>query len=188
MACILTLMVSACTTSNKPQISPSYILVDTLAANKKTFPKQHWEKISSPDNLGWNQKKLSSATRWWKLSGSAAGVAVHNGRIIHTWGDVSRKYRAHSIRKTFLESLYGIYYDKNKINLDATLAQLNIDDIYSLTKTEKSATVKQLLKGRSGVYHSAAYEVDLKEALTSLESTITTTIGISTHNWLFLKK
>jgi CubicO group peptidase (beta-lactamase class C family) len=74
---------------------------------------------------------------------------------------VARKYRVHSIRKPFLSALIGIYAGRGKINLDATLAELGIDDIPpSLTPEEKKATVRDLLKSRSGVYHEAAAETE----------------------------
>jgi CubicO group peptidase (beta-lactamase class C family) len=58
-----------------------------------------------------------------------------------------------------LSALYGIYCGRGKINLGATLEELNIDDNPpSLSKEEKTATVSDLLKSRSGVYHEAAAE------------------------------
>jgi CubicO group peptidase (beta-lactamase class C family) len=43
-------------------------------------------------------------------------------------------------------------------DLDATLAELDIDDITPLTATERSATVRHLLQARSGVFLPAASE------------------------------
>src|SRR5205807_954256 len=45
-----------------------------------------------------------------------------------------------------------------QIQLSKTLADLGIDDRSPLTAVEKSATVSDLLKARSGVYHPALYE------------------------------
>jgi CubicO group peptidase (beta-lactamase class C family) len=64
----------------------------------------------------------------------------------------------HSVRKSLLSALYGIHVDEGTINLDKTLEELNIDDQFSLTKEEKQAVIRDLLKSRSGVYHPAAYE------------------------------
>jgi CubicO group peptidase (beta-lactamase class C family) len=59
-----------------------------------------------------------------------------------------------------LNALYGIHVNRGHIDLDATLEELNIDDIPpSLTKEESQARVSDLLKSRSGVYHEAAAEV-----------------------------
>jgi CubicO group peptidase (beta-lactamase class C family) len=64
-----------------------------------------------------------------------------------------------------LSALYGIHVLLGNINLDATLEILGIDDISpSLTNEEKQATVRDLLKSRSGVYHEAAAETqEMKE-------------------------
>jgi CubicO group peptidase (beta-lactamase class C family) len=42
------------------------------------------------------------------------------------------------------------------INLNKTLEELNINDKLGLSKTEKSATIKDLLMARSGIYHPAS--------------------------------
>jgi len=156
---ICCILISSCSTTPKePRIAPQYDIVDTEKGSAPTFPNQHWQKVLSPEKMGWNTKKLDSLVGWASLSGSAAGVVVHKGRIITTWGDITHKYKCHSIRKTFLEALYGIYHEKGEINLDATMAELGIDDIDPLSDSEKKATVRQLLQGRSGIYHEAAYE------------------------------
>jgi CubicO group peptidase (beta-lactamase class C family) len=53
--------------------------------------------------------------------------------------------------------MYGIALDSGLLRLDATLADLGIDDLHPLTGAEKRATVRHLLQARSGVYHAAAY-------------------------------
>jgi CubicO group peptidase (beta-lactamase class C family) len=86
-------------------------------------------------------------------------VAVYDGKVFVSWGEVATKYSCHSIRKCLLSGLYGIHVDRGNIALDKTLAALNIDDIpLSLTDAEKQATVRDLIMSRSGVYHEAAAE------------------------------
>lgn len=51
------------------------------------------------------------------------------------------------------------------IDLNKTLADLGIDDTSALTATEKTATVRQLLQARSGVYHPAAYGMAVMKEL-----------------------
>lgn len=63
----------------------------------------------------------------------------------------------HSIRKTLMEALYGIYHEKGVINLDATMTELGIDDIDPLSDKEKTATIRHLLEGRSGIYHEPSW-------------------------------
>jgi CubicO group peptidase (beta-lactamase class C family) len=63
------------------------------------------------------------------------------------------------MRKSLLSALIGTEVAKGTMRLDATMAELGIDDLApSLTDEEKKATVADLLTARSGVYHPAAYE------------------------------
>jgi CubicO group peptidase (beta-lactamase class C family) len=121
-------------------------------------PGRHWQMYETPEQAGWSAAKLAEAESLYARSGAAAVVVVYDGRILAAWGEVSRRFMCHSVRKSFLSALYGVYVDRGMIDLDATLSDLGIDDISPLTDAEKQATVRELLKARSGVYHSAAYE------------------------------
>ena len=57
-----------------------------------------------------------------------------------------------SCRKSILAILYGLY----PININKTLEQLEIDDKLGLSDIEKTATIKDLLMARSGIYHPAS--------------------------------
>jgi CubicO group peptidase (beta-lactamase class C family) len=112
-----------------------------------------------PEDVGWSSQKLAQITPQIEQSGYAAMMAVYDGKVFYTWGNLSYNYFCHSIRKPFLSALYGIHVAEGNINLDATIGQLNIDDIPPvLTEAEKQATVRDLLKSRSGIYHEAAAE------------------------------
>ena len=52
--------------------------------------------------------------------------------------------------------MYGKYVSNGKIDLNATLAELGIDDVNSLTESEKQATIDQIINARSGIYLPAA--------------------------------
>jgi len=113
----------------------------------------------APEAAGWSSQKLEEAKSFAEKINSAAVMMLSDGKVLISWGNVAKKYRVHSIRKPFLSALIGIYVGRGKINLDATLEVLGIDDIPpALTKEEKQATVRDLLKSRSGVYHEAAAE------------------------------
>jgi len=113
----------------------------------------------TPEEVGWSFAALEEARELAEQNGYAAVMALYDGKVFFTMGDISRNYWCHSIRKPFLSALYGIHVAKGHLNLDATLEDLNIDDIPpSLTSEEKQATVRDLLKSRSGVYHPAAAE------------------------------
>jgi len=113
----------------------------------------------APEDVGWSSQKLEEAKAFAEKINSAAVMVLCDGKVFISWGNVEKKYKIHSIRKPLLSALYGIYWGRGKISLNATLKELNIDDIPpSLTEEEKMATVSDLLKSRSGVYHEAAAE------------------------------
>jgi CubicO group peptidase (beta-lactamase class C family) len=86
-------------------------------------------------------------------------MIVVDGVVLDEWGETARKYNIHSIRKSFMSALYGIHVGAGTIDLSKTMAELDIDDNEpSLGDVEKTATVRQLLKARSGIYHPALYE------------------------------
>jgi CubicO group peptidase (beta-lactamase class C family) len=119
-----------------------------------------------PEEVGWSREKLETAEQLAEQSGYAAVMALHDGKVFFSWGNVDRNYLCHSIRKPFLSALVGMHVGSGAIDLDATMEELNIDDIPpSLTTQEKQATVRHLLMSRSGVYHEAAAESDAMIAL-----------------------
>ncbi len=107
---------------------------------------------------GWSQEKLKLADAYASAAKSDAYLVVHQGRLVHAYGDISKPMNLASIRKSVLSVLYGIYVDRGTIDLNQTLAELDITDKGGLSDVERSATVRQLMQARSGVYHDAAYE------------------------------
>lgn len=116
-----------------------------------------WLQYSEPESAGFSAAKLLEAKEFADSARSAAVMVVHDGHVVAAWGDVERKFPVHSIRKSVVGALYGMALNRGLVRLDATLAQLGIDDIYLLSDREKRATVGDLLAARSGVYHPAAY-------------------------------
>jgi len=113
----------------------------------------------SPEDVGYSSAELEEARHFAEQSGYAAVMALCDGKVFFHWGEITRNYWCHSIRKPFLSALYGIHVEQGHIDPEATLEQLNIDDIPpTLTDEEKQATVRDLLQSRSGVYHEAAAE------------------------------
>jgi len=117
-----------------------------------------FEKIT-PEKAGFSSERLSEVTDYLDKIGSAAFLALHDGKELLSWGHVDRKYWCHSIRKALLNSLYGIYVGRGRIDLNKTIAELDIDDLPpGLTEEEKQARVVDLIRARSGIYHPAAAE------------------------------
>lgn len=121
----------------------------------------HSLETVNPEDIGYSSAKLDAVKQIAESSSFDAMMALYDGKVFFSWGKVTENYNLHSIRKPLLGSLYGIHVAEGNINLDATLEELNIDDIPpSLTNAEKQATVRDLIKSRSGVYHVAAAELD----------------------------
>ena len=93
-------------------------------------------------------------------------MVVKHGRVVYSYGDVSRTEGSYiaSVRKSFLSILFGIYEARGKIDLAATLADLDVDDVESLTEEEKQATLHDVLSARSGIYHPASNASGVTEA------------------------
>jgi CubicO group peptidase (beta-lactamase class C family) len=128
------------------------------------YPGETWQWAESPEELGWSSEKLAEAWVFAERLDSAAVMIVHRGIVVGAWGDVERNYMCHSVRKSLLSGLYGIYVAEGKIDLSNTLGELGIRDYVRLTAVEKQATVADLLKARSGVYIPAAGEADNMKA------------------------
>jgi len=134
------------------------MVIFVWSAGIEAAPGEAWTSYTVPAEAGFDPAKLAAARAYAKSIGSAAYVLVHNGIIVDTYGDVSRRYMCHSVRKSFLSALYGIHATDGGVNVDQTLEELGIDDKNELTPEERQATLRHLLKARSGVYHPAAYE------------------------------
>jgi CubicO group peptidase (beta-lactamase class C family) len=80
---------------------------------------------------------------------------------VDDWGATTQRFNVHSIRKSFLSALIGKEVEAGRIHLGDSLEKLGIDDNEPrLTPAEKQATVADLLKARSGIYHAALYETE----------------------------
>ena len=135
----------------------SVLLLTNAVAAAGYYPGTTWEAIS-PEEAGFDAGKLATARQYATTLDSISGMVLYDGKVLLEWGDTKRKGDMHSVRKSFMSALCGIYANEGRVNLNATLAQLGIDDKGGLTDQEKQAKVIDLLKACSGVYHEAAYE------------------------------
>ncbi|MEE2947680.1 MAG: serine hydrolase [Verrucomicrobiota bacterium] len=128
-------------------------------AQAKVFPGSQWARWPTPEAAGWSSAKLDAAQEHAAMFKTAAVMIVQGGMIVDEWGETRRPFKCHSMRKSILSALYGPHVVSGKIKRTSTLGELGIDDnAPSLSATEKQATVVDLLKARSGVYHPALYE------------------------------
>jgi CubicO group peptidase (beta-lactamase class C family) len=75
-----------------------------------------------------------------------------SGEPVLTFGDQCRPVVVHSVRKSLISALFGQIVERGLVSLGTTLAELDVDDTPRLTAEERSATVRDLLQARSGVY------------------------------------
>lgn len=87
-------------------------------------------------------------------------VILQDGKIIYEYGPTHKIMNTASIRKAIIGILYGIAIDHGLIDINKTLAELNIDEVTPLTKQEKTATIEHLLMFKSGIYLPAQGEHD----------------------------
>lgn len=132
--------------------------VNSYDSQRAYLPVPRWERLRSPEQAGWSTERLEDVSAFARDIHSDALLVVHNGLVILDHGQPSTKYNLHSVRKSLMSVMVGIYHDKGLLDTDATLKELGIDDLEGLTEGEKQATVSDLLTSKSGVYHPAAYE------------------------------
>ncbi len=127
-------------------------------------PAGPWQQYASPADAGFARAPLRRARALADSVGSAAVMAVYRGRVVLAWGDVRRELEVHSVRKSLVSALYGSAVADGRVDLDATLGGLGIDDaVHPLTAEEKRATVRDVISARSGVYLPAAYAPDSQD-------------------------
>jgi len=151
IVCIIWLSIASC--------APKPIWIPYDRMDKEVYPEEHWQKIENPEKLDWSSEKLALAYEYSKKIGSDAVMIVDDGVVVDAWGDITRNFQCHSMRKSLLSGLIGIHVDERNIDLTKTMAELAIDDYEpSLSPIEKQATVGDLIKARSGIYHPALGE------------------------------
>ena len=111
------------------------------------------------------QRQLDAFRTRARALGARAFIAMRGNETLISDGPVAEVQRIASCRKSIVNALYGIAVGAGKINLDATLADVGIDDYSPLSATEKSATIRDLLRARSGVYIPASAETARMAAL-----------------------
>ena len=124
---------------------------------QKTYPEQVWLTYPSPESAGLSTDKINKIKSIYESSQGAALLVAINGKIALSWGDNTRQFMVHSIRKSFIHSLIGREIEKGTLKMDEDLVSLGIDDNQELTDQEKTATLRDLLSSRSGIYLPSAY-------------------------------
>ena len=123
-----------------------------------TYPGTSWPAPALPD--GWNAGALEQAHALFESSEAHAVMIVHRGRLVASWGSVEEPLTIQSQRKPVLGAVIGQLVESGVLDLDATLADMDIQDSDAmLSEEERQATLRDLLQSRSGILHDANYEV-----------------------------
>ncbi len=123
------------------------------------YPTKHWQKAKTPEQLRWSSEKLAAAREYSKQIDTAAFMIVDNGVVVDAWGDVTKNFQCHSMRKSIISATISVHVDQGNLDLSKTIEELGIDDYApALTAEEKKAMVADLIKARSGIYHAALGE------------------------------
>ena len=135
------------------------VLSPDAAESQGFMQGSDWRRAESPEALGYSSEALAAAEEYAGNIDTAAVMIIVDDVVLYEWGETARKFNVHSIRKSLLSALYGIHVELGDIDLSLSMEQLGVDDnAPSLTEVEKSATIHDLLKARSGIYHPALYE------------------------------
>ena len=109
---------------------------------------------------GWDEAGLDTVRDTFERLASAALVVLHQGRVVLALGDVDERYTGQSLRKPFVGALIGLAIAEGRLSLETTLAELELGtDDPPLLPGQEQATIENLLMSRSGIMHSALYEV-----------------------------
>jgi CubicO group peptidase (beta-lactamase class C family) len=126
------------------------------ASTSDVYPGAEWARVDRPENVGWYTPGLRHVEETLSGMSTTAFMAIVGGRVLMDYGDVSAVSYLASVRKSVLSMLYGIHIERGEIDIDRTLADLDIDVVGGLTAAVKLAWVRDLLAARSGVYHVAS--------------------------------
>lgn len=133
-------------------------LIFFIITNFHSQESKFFSKSKEIEIHGFSKQKLDVLVSFLETSGSSSLLIISDKEVVLEWGSSQKKHTIHSIRKALLNSLLGIYITNGTIDTTETIASLNIDDIKSLSRIEKTATIADLLKSRSGIYHPATAE------------------------------
>jgi len=163
--------------------APTQAAAPVASSAAAVYPGVEWEKHSQ---AGWSQPLLKAARDYMAGRHTSAVMIVQGGRVVDQWGDVARKINMRSARKSMLSALYGIHVAEGHIDLGKTMGELGIDDNEpGLTDIENQATILDLLRARSGVYHPALYETPAMAAARPKRSSQLPGTSYYYNNWDF---
>lgn len=156
LACCIALVIGSITAFPAAAAEPNA----TAATPAPVFPGNHWQRWESPEAAGFDPAALENIRAHLQTLDTTAVLVIVGGKVLFEYGDIQRVSYIASVRKSILAMLYGVHHDRGEINLDKTLAQMNINDHQTLSDAELAATARHLITSTSGVYHPASNSGD----------------------------
>lgn len=98
------------------------------------YPGKSWERLSEPEKLGWSLEKQKAAREYTAAADTTAMMVVVNGRVLDEWGETATRSNLHSVRKSLLSALYGRPVTDGVIDLSATMADLEGDQLLEVLR------------------------------------------------------
>jgi len=136
------------------------VILMSSCATTAVYPDAEWARIAEPESVGFSAEGLDALRDHLGDLPSTGCVVVVDGQIVFENGNIADTSYIASVRKSVLAMLYGNYVADGTIDLNKTLADLQITDHGGLSDQEKEATIADLLGARSGVYHEASNSGD----------------------------
>ncbi len=142
------------------------VIAITLIILSRDFIKQNQDKQGyALDKQELSSTILKKLNEYLPKTNVDSLVINNNDSVLYKYGNTKKSTNLASVRKSIISLLYGIAEKKGLVKLDSTLKELGIDEEnYTLSEVEKSATIRDLLMARSGVYiESGAEAKKMKE-------------------------
>src|SRR5580658_2440905 len=110
---LMLLLAAGCATT-APRTSDDVIGSSSLRAPDRAieapatgYPGDHWERVSSPEAVGFSAPKLDMVRGLLEDLDTTAAMVIVHGRVLFQYGDVERVSYVASIRKSILGMLFG---------------------------------------------------------------------------------
>ncbi|WP_115462178.1 serine hydrolase domain-containing protein [Winogradskyella aurantiaca] len=128
-------------------------LLLSCSSEAQIYPDTNWTVLQNPAHEGWSETGLRGFTRFIVDSTQITGLLIiHKGQIVLEYGDIEENSYIASCRKSVLAMLYGNHIENGTIDLDKSLKELGIEDHSPFLEIETSATIKDVISARSGVF------------------------------------
>jgi len=114
-----------------------FILFTFSSCNENfVYPGEKWERIVDLQSVGFSKEGLVTVRAHIDSLPSTGIVVVVGGKILFENGNIANKSYIASVRKSILSMLFGNYVEDGTIDVNKTLADLEITDHGGLSDQE----------------------------------------------------